>query len=279
MIVVILLCIVLLILVGMVIRRIPWEEYWFSKQVWSNQMIVLAYIAEGEDELEWYKELLFLWDVFPLQQYTSSYVMKELSVEDYYTYQKILLQEARGDNMGVQNGEVVIHNIPYIEDEATDYEDDAEEFFLSTEKMQQYNLEEYTTMDQLIETFYIVDAQTVVKEDLLNIESLLSKDMTLVAPSDQPQILIYHTHSQEAFVDSIEGDPSTTIVEAGVELTRILRETYGYNVMHITTEFDKENRDAAYSVAEPVITAILEEYPSIEVVLDDCVIIGLNQKS
>ena len=83
-----------------------------------------------------------------------------------------------------------------------------------------------------------------------------------------PQILIYHTHSQEGFLDSIPGDKSTTIVGVGERLSSILREEYGYNVIHHTGEYDTESRDYAYSAAGPAIEKILEENPSIEVVID-----------
>ncbi|MFI3201586.1 MAG: stage II sporulation protein P [Eubacteriales bacterium] len=269
-IVVVTVCVVFLFLLAKTtITKIPWEEGWFAKQVWGNHMTVLSFVdEEGSLDNVWYDKVYTLWDTFPLQQYASTYFIRELAVEDRYTYQQILLEEARGENMVTHDGEVIIHNMPYIEEEKVEYDEPTGEFTISKEKMQQYNLEEYTTLEQLIETFYIVDAQTVVKEELLNLENLLSKEMSLQTSNDQPQILIYHTHSQEAFVDSVEGDPSTTIVAAGVELARLLSETYGYHVIHDTTEYDKENRDAAYSVAEPALIAILEEYPSIEVMID-----------
>lgn len=88
------------------------------------------------------------------------------------------------------------------------------------------------------------------------------------APADSPQILIYHTHSQEGFVDSVAGDSSTTIVGAGERLAQILREEYGFNVIHHTGEYDVEARDYAYSNALPAIEQVLLENPTVEVVID-----------
>ena len=105
----------------------------------------------------------------------------------------------------------------------------------------------------------------------MNLEELLNQDMGLEqqkAEEGEPQILIYHTHSQEAFADSIPGDDSTTIVGVGERLSELLHDTYGFQVLHHTGQYDVEERDYAYSMALPEIEKILEEYPSIEVVID-----------
>ena len=83
-----------------------------------------------------------------------------------------------------------------------------------------------------------------------------------------PQILIYHTHSQEAFADSVPGDTSTSIVGVGERLTQILTETYGYQVLHHTAGYDVESRNDAYSKALPEIEKLLRDNPSIQVVID-----------
>ena len=132
-------------------------------------------------------------------------------------------------------------------------------------RYQWQNLQDYT---ELVKAFYAIDSTTVAGAELLNVENLLSKDMRMQGGNDKPQILIYHTHSQEAFADSIPGDESTTIVGAGEKLAQLLREQYGYNVIHLTESFDEESRDYAYSNSLPVLEQLLEENPSIEVVID-----------
>lgn len=132
-------------------------------------------------------------------------------------------------------------------------------------RYQWQNLQDYT---ELVKAFYAIDSTTVAGAELLNTEELLSKDMRMKGGNDKPQILIYHTHSQEAFQDSIPGDESTTIVGAGEKLAQLLREKYGYNVIHNTESFDEESRDYAYSNSLPVLEQILEENPSIEVIID-----------
>ena len=126
--------------------------------------------------------------------------------------------------------------------------------------------------DFLMNNFYTVDSTTKVDKEQLDSKKLLDMDMTMKKDEGKPQILIYHTHSQEGFVDSKENDSSTTVVGIGEYLTKLLHEKYGYNVMHETTSYDlidgKIDRNKAYSLACAKISAILKENPSIEVVID-----------
>lgn len=134
--------------------------------------------------------------------------------------------------------------------------------------LRNYDLSLYQDISQLIKEFYIVDASTAVDGNFLNIESLTDFDCTLEKSVDGPQILIYHSHSQEGFADSVEGDESTTIVGAGEKLARILQEKYGYQVLHHKGVYDVPSRDNAYSNALPAIEQLLKENPTIEVVID-----------
>lgn len=135
-------------------------------------------------------------------------------------------------------------------------------------RQQEYDWSYYQDFDALIKEFYAVDSTTEASAERINLENLAGTDLTIQKNPDVPQILIYHTHSQETFVDSVPGDPDTSIVGAGELLARILREEYGYNVIHRTDEFDAESRDYAYSNALPVIEQVLKENPTIEVVID-----------
>ena len=85
-------------------------------------------------------------------------------------------------------------------------------------------------------------------------------------------MLIYHTHSQETFADSVPGDTSTSILGIGEYLSQLLNDTYGIETLHHQGVYDlingKLDRSMAYQLAEPEITRILQENPSIEVVID-----------
>ena len=139
--------------------------------------------------------------------------------------------------------------------------------FVQAEKVMSYDLTVYEDYETLLSTFYTIDRYALAGSDLFNLESLMSKDLTLEKGGDGPQILIYHTHSQEAFADSVPGDASQTIVGVGDFLAKILTEQYGYQVLHHTEEYDTV-RDDAYANSLPGLKAVLEEYPSIQVVID-----------
>lgn len=126
--------------------------------------------------------------------------------------------------------------------------------------------------DYLVNQFYIVDSNTAVSADQLNASEFLSADLTMKQDASKPQILIYHSHSQETFSDSREGEPEDTIVGVGNYLTRLLTENYGYNVIHVTETFDiidgEIDRNRAYDYAREYLERVMEENPSIEVLID-----------
>lgn len=135
-------------------------------------------------------------------------------------------------------------------------------------KVASYPREKLNDFDYLIQNFYQVDSTTTIDGSQLNADALLGKDMRLTHDASTPQILIYHTHSQEGYADSAPGDPSMSVVGVGDYLTKLLTEKYGFNVIHHTGEYDVGDRDHAYSKAAPALEQVLAENPSIEVVID-----------
>ena len=126
--------------------------------------------------------------------------------------------------------------------------------------------------DYLMNNFFIVDEGTSTSAEQLNAAEFFANDLTVKKDPQVPQILIYHSHTQEAFADSREGVVEDSIVGVGNYLAQILTETYGYQVLHVTEEFDLAegvlDRNKAYDYARPYIEQILKENPSIEVVID-----------
>ena len=124
----------------------------------------------------------------------------------------------------------------------------------------------------LLTRFFVVDPNTSVLPGEIDGSTLLGKDLTLPENAEGPQILIYHTHSQETFADSRPGERADTVIGLGDDLQELLEKQYGYEVLHITEAFDMKEgcleRSRAYNYAEPVIAAALEEHPSIQVVID-----------
>lgn len=139
-------------------------------------------------------------------------------------------------------------------------------FIPNNEPVVTYPMEKLNDFDYLLQNFYVVDRTTTINSGQLNAGDLLGRSMKLTHGPESPQILIYHTHSQEGFVDST-GDASTSIVGVGDYLTRLL-EGYGFHVLHHTGEYDVLSRDNAYSRAGPAVEQILRENPSIEIVID-----------
>lgn len=120
---------------------------------------------------------------------------------------------------------------------------------------------------------FIIDPNTTLSESDVPLEDLMTRDMSLVsADRSYPQILIYHTHATEGFVDSVDGDSSTTVVGVGDYLMELLTTRYGYHVLHVTDAYDLAegnlNRSRAYNYARDGIEKVLQENPSIEVVID-----------
>lgn len=136
-------------------------------------------------------------------------------------------------------------------------------------RKQRYQWEYYDNYEELVNEFYVVDASTMADDSLLDVQAFLAQDLSVEKRTDdQPQILIYHTHSQEWFADTVKGNPATTIMGVGQVLARILQDQYGYNVMHHLGQYDVENRDYSYNTALPFLEQLLEENPTIEVVID-----------
>lgn len=121
-------------------------------------------------------------------------------------------------------------------------------------------------------SLYTVTGITNLTDDIFRPGEFLKKDLSIVKDDSKPQILIYHTHSQETFADSVTGDDSTSIVGVGDYLTKLLTDQYGYNVIHDRGVYDlvdgKLDRSRAYDYSQEAVRQMIEKYPSIEVVID-----------
>ena len=127
------------------------------------------------------------------------------------------------------------------------------------------NRKKLQDFDYLRQTFYQVDNTTTIGKNQLDVDKLMKPDLRIDQSVDGPQILIYHTHSQERYADS--KDEKTGVVGVGDYLTELLEEE-GFQVMHHKGEYDVGDRDHAYSKAAPSIQKIINDNPSIQVVID-----------
>ena len=217
---------------------------------------------------------------FPLNEYVKKEVEYETLVESELSYEVVLEREGSDELfLGEDSAANGQEQQPQPETEAAVREEppvteeiEAAETTMSvakrTEKLVDYPIEKLNDFDYLIQNFYSVDSTTTTDGRQLNAENMLGMDMSLSHDATTPQILIYHTHSQEGFVDTNYEDTSTTIVGVGEYLAQILREQYGYQVIHDTGIYDIPEHDKAYSVAAPHIQQILAENPGVEVVID-----------
>jgi len=113
----------------------------------------------------------------------------------------------------------------------------------------------------------------------IDIESELLSDFNLkLNQSDDPQVLIYHTHTTEAFMledrdyytDS-DLARSTNSAQSVVAVGNVLAERIeekGFKVLHNTTVHDYPEYNGSYSRSADTISKILSEYPSIKIIID-----------
>ena len=181
----------------------------------------------------------------------------------------------RNDNDGNANGDGQRNTTDKITDsngQDTNQSDNSVETAGQEFKKLQDIKTEDLTYEYLMSKFYTVVSSTTLYPEDIDANKLMAMDMKMQTASNMPQILIYHTHGQEAFADSVSGDVSTTIIGVGDYLTKLLTETYGYNVIHLKDSFDYVNgvldRHKAYDYAYERVAQVLAENPSIEVVID-----------
>ncbi len=244
-----------------------------------------------------------MWREFPLYHYASFIEEEQPLREDMETARRILQNEGvdedyknieeekldYGENALHIEGSVLdemerengLHNsnaeameelpgqIQQSTDDMTDGETDYQPAGFETLDYPSYTYDwsEEWNYEALVSNFYAIDSSTLLKEEYLNLDKLLYQDLAVDRTTDGPQILLYHTHASENFADSVEGDPSTTIVGAGEKLAGLLEEKYGFRVLHHTEVYDAVREDA-YANALPEIEKLLEENPTIEVVID-----------
>ena len=231
-----------------------------EKRVEEMYLPGIAYLQNGSTKTmsQWLKDSAM--SLVPIVGYIDSKKQYESAVEDEETIAKILENQANDENMVDENGNLIgeaepVENIVPAQGQPV--------IDMSIEKLRDFNY--------LLSNFYTVDSTTMIGPDQLNADDLLGRDMKIDRNTGGPKILIFHTHSQEEFADSIPGDPNTSIVGVGVYLTQLLN-AKGIETIHDTGVYDiidgKLDRSNAYENAESSIRPILEANPSIEVAID-----------
>ena len=94
-----------------------------------------------------------------------------------------------------------------------------------------------------------------------------------------PKILIYHTHTTEAYTATAESpyvqtgsyrtsDPGKSVLAVGEALAERLRIQYGFSVIHDTTDHEPPSLKTAYSRSEKTMLDYLDRYPSLVLFID-----------
>ena len=134
-----------------------------------------------------------------------------------------------------------------------------------------YTEKNLKSFQNVIDKFYTITSATSIYEKDLPIKAALKEKFEIEGNNKKPQILIYHTHSQEEFSNST-GDKATSIIGVGDQLEKVLTKQFGYNVIHDESTYDmvhgKLDRNEAYDQARVGVKKILDKYPSISLVLD-----------
>lgn len=272
----------------------------------GKELLKRAYGEVGEEYISWYfPGLLYeegqsitavekVWDKigqsFPLFTYLKEQEPVETVVEDESTCHEIieangktiterLLAENQGKAVEAEN-QAAREEIPEDSTETETPQEDGEQekempawtSAVEVSPIKDLSMEQLSDYNYLINNFFVVDPNTMTDSSQMDAAAFLGNDLRIQGDNSSPQILIYHTHSQEGYADSVEGDENTGVIGVGNYLESILRDVYGYNVIHIKDAFDlmtgELDRSLAYNYALPVIEQVLAENPSIEVVID-----------
>lgn len=121
----------------------------------------------------------------------------------------------------------------------------------------------YFSYDTPVEVQYFCDYRP-------DLDALLAKPVDISLKSDAPTVLIVHTHATESYAGT-EGyrslDENENLIAIGEEIARVLR-SGGIQVIHDKTYHDHPDYDGSYANARSTIQNYLDEYPSIQMVLD-----------
>ena len=227
----------------------------------SAQAMYVPSLVWKEDSVssgpgEWIRQKALAW--IPVVQYVEDHTEYGSSLEDEETIAKILESQANDENAVDENGKLI-------------GQPDEPQQPVSSEVAADQSIDKLRDFEDLLSNFYTVDSSTMIGAEQLNVDDLLGRNMKISREGNEPKILIFHTHSQETFVDSVPGDISTGIVGIGQYLTELLN-AKGIPTLHDFGVYDiingKLDRSEAYENAEASIRPILEANPSIEVAID-----------
>ena len=141
---------------------------------------------------------------------------------------------------------------------------------------------EQTTEKQPVNPDEIPKADTVKFSNQsgyeFNLQSMLDNPKRVIADSDEPLVLIYHTHATEAYTPSGSDtytasgeqrtlDTNQNMVRVGEELCKVL-ESRGIKTIHLTDLNDYPSYNGPYGESLRNVQAALKKYPSVKMAID-----------
>lgn len=238
------------------------QGYFFEKiQEISEQMYFpnLMYEKEQKEEINLHQQIAKkVMSEVPIGNYFVQMEKDEIVSEDEETYELLVKRQETDESAIDSSGNLI-------------GEDHSAETLQASVSNENLSIEKLSNMEYLVSNFYTVDSVTYLNDGDLDATQMISANLKINEETEGPKVLIFHTHSQEAFADS-DGSSATSIVGVGGFLTQLLNETYGIETLHHEGVYDlvngKLDRSEAYEQAAPEIRQILQQYPSIEVVID-----------
>lgn len=217
-----------------------------------------------------------------LQEKNAEHLGEEVAAENRREQEELLMAEAekdaadsrdeRQEETQAEKDKIVDESKSGVEEKKEKEEKEEQETVALPHPQIDLSQAKLADFDYVMNHFFILDSNTETNAGQISGTRFLKEDMSIKQDSSVPQILIYHTHSQETFSDSREGEAEDTIVGVGNYLTDILEKNYGYKVIHVTDAFDimggELDRSKAYDYARSSIEKVLEENPTVEVVID-----------
>lgn len=129
-----------------------------------------------------------------------------------------------------------------------------------------------TNLSALSGTYHQVNGTAVANATSYDVSENLNDavEMPQFTPG-KPAVLIYHTHTTECYRNN-EGitnttDESKNVVAVGEAMAAVFRAA-GYETIHIKEVFNQPDFSGAYANSRAAVEKVLEENPTIQVVLD-----------
>jgi len=194
-----------------------------------------------------------------------------------------IAQEDPGDKNGYDNGYIIENSDGYLEGgSGIEYipgpDDPGGEFLEGIDVAWFHEETEDRDLSKLeVQTSGKIEIQNETKYKI-DIEALLKEPLKIKFDKKGPKILIYHTHTTEAYLKNLADlgkkdspnsspDPRSNVVRVGNELAQTLQKTYGIEVIHNGTVHDYIYNNS-YGNSLNTVTQILKSYPSIKITLD-----------